>query len=174
MSRNRIYIVGFMGSGKTTAGKNLASLLGWTFKDLDKTIEEKTGWTIPEIFAEQGEAEFRRIETATLRELESCNRVIISTGGGAPCHDDNMEFMLTSGITIYLKLTPEQLCLRLADSKTERPLIKGLSEGELLTFIEGKLSQRQQFYERAEIILSGWEPDLMYLQRMLHSLMGSR
>jgi len=120
----KIYLIGFMGSGKSTTGKKLASGLGWSFVDLDKKIEEETGRKIPEIFSKQGEEYFREVERRVLRAMESLSEVVISTGGGAPCYHDNMEHMLGNGITIYLKLTPVQLKQRLAVSKGERPLIK--------------------------------------------------
>src|SRR5512133_1334740 len=102
MPRERIYIVGFMGSGKSTAGKKLSSLLDWEFTDLDTKIEDIAGLTIPQIFSDLGEEQFRKIETRSLRDTGSYTKIVVSTGGGAPCHDDNMDFMLTSGITVYL------------------------------------------------------------------------
>ena len=123
-----VYIIGFMGSGKSTAGKKLASLLGWSFIDLDKKIEEHTGKTIPEIFSQHGENYFRNVEAEVLRSLESQTKTVISTGGGTPCHGDNMDFMLETGLTLYLKLTSDQLKSRLSESKGERPLLKKLKK----------------------------------------------
>ena len=131
LNNNIIYILGFMGSGKSTSGKKLASLLGWSFIDLDKRIEEHTGLTIPEIFSRYGETFFRNVETEILRSLKSHVNTVISTGGGTPCHDDNMDYMLETGLTIYLKLTPDQLKNRLSGSKGERPLIKDVKKGKL-------------------------------------------
>ena len=164
MPSERIYIVGFMGSGKTTAGKKLSEILGWEFTDLDKEIEKRTGMPIPRIFSELGEDEFRRKETECLRETILHKQVIISTGGGAPCHDDNMELMLASGVTVYLKLTPEQLLSRLIGSKTERPLIKGLGEEDLLDFIRERLAKREMCYNRAEIVMEGSELNIAGLE----------
>jgi shikimate kinase len=154
-----IYIIGFMGSGKTTAGKKLASLLGWPFIDLDKKIEEYTGKTIPEIFSQDGEDYFRRTETQLLRELKSSSDAIISTGGGTPCHSDNMDFMLDTGLTLYLKMTPEQLRSRLLKSKTDRPLLKDLDHDGLLLFIEEKLAYREKWYERSDLTFDGMDLD---------------
>lgn len=170
-SRDKIYLVGFMGSGKTTIGKKLAGLLGWTFTDLDKKIEQKTGKTIPSIFSEHGEAHFRRVESEVLRESSTIRGVVISTGGGAPCHDKNMDFMLSNGLTVYLRLTPYQLSSRLAGSGTERPLIKGLEKKELLTFIETKLSERQDFYNSAELIVDGFDPDMKDLLGRIRNML---
>ena len=151
----KIYIIGFMGSGKSTAGKKLASLMGWTFVDLDKNIEEFAGKSIPEIFEQDGESSFRQIEAKILRNLNSLNHTVISTGGGTPCYNDNMEYMLGTGLTLYLKLTPGQLKSRLSKSKGERPLIKDLGQGQLLSFIEKKLADRERWYDRSDIIIEG-------------------
>jgi shikimate kinase len=155
-----IYIIGFMGSGKTTAGKKLASLLDWKFIDLDKKIEEHTGKTIPEIFSGNGEEYFRELETQLLRSLKSQTHTVISTGGGTPCHSDNMDFMIGTGLTIYLKLTPGQLKSRLSGSKGERPLIKDLDPAALQNFIENKLSGREKWYERSELTFDGMDLDI--------------
>jgi len=167
--RQIVYVIGFMGSGKSTAGKKLASILGWSFIDLDKRIEEHTGRTIPEIFSQDGEACFRSLETEILKSLKFQTNTVISTGGGTPCYGENMEYMLETGLTVYLKMTPGQLKSRLAESSTERPLIKGLSSAELLRFIEEKLAYREKWYSRAEIIVEGASLNI----RMLHSIVKS-
>jgi shikimate kinase len=166
---HNIYIIGFMGSGKTTEGKKLASLLGWSFIDLDKKIEEYTGKTIPEIFSQKGEDYFRSIETQLLRELKSCSDSIISTGGGTPCHSNNMDFMLETGLTLYLKMTPEQLRSRLSKSKTDRPLLKDLDQDGLLLFIKEKLAYREKWYERSDITINGMDIDINLLLSVVKS-----
>jgi shikimate kinase len=159
-SIERIYIIGFMGCGKTTAGRKLAVRLGWEFVDLDREIERIAGMKIPEIFEANGEEYFRKTEQEALQALASSTHTVISTGGGAPCYGDNMDHMLSSGLTVYLKLTPAGLRNRLLKSKTERPLLKGLNSEEMLLFIEQKLSEREKFYERAEIIIEGSDLDM--------------
>lgn len=158
-----IYIIGFMGSGKTTAGKKLASLLGWSFIDLDKRIEEYAGKTIPEIFSQSGEDYFRIIETQLLRNLKMCTKTVISTGGGTPCYIDNMDYMIETGLTIYLKLTPAELKSRLSQSKGKRPLIKDLDQNELTSFIKEKLAVREKWYERSDITIDGIDLDINLL-----------
>jgi shikimate kinase len=158
-----LYIIGFMGSGKSTAGKKLASLLGWSFIDLDKSIEDQTGKTIPELFSLHGEDHFRNVESEVLRSLKSQINTVISTGGGTPCHGDNMDFMLKTGLTLYLKLTPGQLKSRLSESKGERPLIKDLTDEGLLRFIEDKLASREKWYNSAEITMEGINLDISLL-----------
>jgi shikimate kinase len=166
LNSNKVYIIGFMGSGKTTTGMKLASLLGWQFTDLDKIVEEHTGMTIPEIFSGKGENYFREVESEMLKSLHSKADNVISTGGGAPCYGDNMDFMLKTGLTLYLKLTPSQLRRRLSGSSHERPLIKNLDDEGLLSFIEEMLSYREKWYERADLILNGFDTDIrsLYLQ----------
>jgi len=168
-----VYIIGFMGSGKSTAGKKLASVLGWSFIDLDKRIEEVTGKTIPEIFSQHGEIYFRNVEAEVLRSLESQTKTVISTGGGTPCHGDNMDFMVKTGLTLYLKLTPGQLKSRLTESTHERPLIKGLTNDGLLAFIEEKLVSREKFYNRAEICVEGIDLDISALHYIVKSRLNS-
>jgi shikimate kinase len=156
----KVYIIGFMGSGKTTAGKKLATALGWSFIDLDNKIEEETGKTIPEIFKEYGEEYFRDTETKVLRNLKCQKDTVISTGGGAPCHSGNMNFMIDTGLTIYLKLTPGQLCSRLSDSDGARPLIMNLDRESLRAFIKEKLSEREKCYRMAAMTVRGLDLDI--------------
>jgi shikimate kinase len=160
LSCKKVYIIGFMGSGKTTTGLKLAGLLGWAFTDLDRSIEESTGMTIPEIFSSHGETWFRKAESEMLRNLPSDTNRVISTGGGTPCFEDNMEYMLETGLTIYLKLTPGQLKSRLSGTNGERPLIKDLGEEGLLSFIKEKLAFREKWYNRAEFTVNGFDTDL--------------
>jgi shikimate kinase len=162
-----VYIIGFMGSGKTTTGKKLASMLGWSFIDLDKKIEEHAGTKIPEIFSRYGEDYFRKIESEVLRKMKVQTNTVISTGGGAPCHDDNMDFMLETGLTIYLKLTSAQLKRRLSESKGERPLLKGVNKEDLQSFIENRLTFREKYYCRAEIQIESFEMDYAFLHSMV-------
>jgi len=167
LNSRKIYIIGFMGSGKSTAGKKIASLLGWTFIDLDRKIEEHEGKSIPEIFAQNGENYFRKVESEVLKDIKNQSEVVISTGGGTPCHGNNMEFMLETGLTLYLKLTPGQLKSRLINSKGERPLIKNLDEAGLFVFINGKLAEREIFYNRAEVTVEGIDTDINLLTSCL-------
>lgn len=140
-----------MGSGKTIAGKKLAGRLGWAFIDLDKKIEEKAGKTISRIFSSDGEDTFRKIEAEVLKSMVNQTETVISTGGGTPCFGDNMDFMLETGVTIYLKRTPVQLKKRLTESSGERPLIRDIPDDQLLYFIEEKLAQREKWYNKARI-----------------------
>jgi len=166
-----IYIIGFMGSGKTTVGKKLASLLGWSYIDLDKKIEEYEGKSIPEIFSENGEEYFRITESRLLKKLDVGKDTVISTGGGTPCYCNNMDIMLESGLTIYLKLTPLQLRSRLSESKGDRPLIKDLDHEMLLSFITEKLSAREKYYKRSVITVEGIDLDINSLLSKVKSML---
>ena len=146
----RIYLIGFMGSGKTTIGKPLAAKLGYQFIDQDDIIEKKFGMTITEVFASFGEPKFRETEHQVLSELSEINNVVIATGGGCPCFFHNMDLMNQHGLTIYLKGDPKTLVHRLKDSHSTRPLIKDKTEPELIQYVIDKLLEREMFYAQAK------------------------
>lgn len=146
-----IFLVGFMGSGKTTWGKKIAAALNLPFIDLDQQIVNHIGMSIPEYFDLHGEEHFRKLENDFLKKQYGKSG-IISTGGGAPCYYDNMEWIVNNGIALYLYHTPKSLWSRLSQSDVnKRPVLKGLSGEELLSFIETKLNERAPYYEQAHI-----------------------
>ncbi len=145
----RIFLTGFMGSGKTTIGPSLASQLGCKFIDQDDLIEHHYNMSVGEVFAKFGEAKFRETERDVLVEVVAGDNLIISTGGGAPCFFNNMEFMNRYGITVYLKAEPVTLMNRLKKLTDTRPLLKGKTELELMQFITDKLNEREPFYQKA-------------------------
>ena len=151
----KIYLIGYMGCGKSTIGRKLADLMGISFVDLDKFIEERYFKSVPAIFAEEGEERFREKERAALLEVSEFEDIVIGTGGGAPCFFDNMEVMNLRGITVYISPDTEVLATRLIKSKTERPLIVGKSYEDLVLFINEALKKRAPFYEKAKIIIRG-------------------
>jgi len=148
----RVFLVGYMGVGKSTIGKLLSVELGVEFIDLDKYIEKRYRKSIKDIFDEKGENGFRKIEHEMLREAGTFQNVLISTGGGTPCFFDNMNFMNQQGITVYIKASVEELTSRLLASKNERPLIQGKTPAELKEFISQHLAQRQCYYSKSQII----------------------
>lgn len=151
-----------MGCGKTTLGKQVAAKTGFTFVDLDGFIEEKYHKTVSDIFSELGQEQFREIEKSALVEVAQFENAVIATGGGAPCFYDNIDLMNSAGLTIYIKLTSEQLAFRLQHSRAgKRPLIAGKSGVELRQFIESGLQQREQYYQQAQLILDGSEMDIV-------------
>lgn len=163
----RIYLIGYMGSGKSHLGWKLANHLGVQFVDMDNYIEERNCKTIPQIFAEEGEAEFRKKEQKALEELAEFTDLVIATGGGAPCFFDNIDLMNATGKTIYLNINPSILADRLLSSKTERPLIKGKSREELVAFIDETLKKRNEFYSQAQYQITEPDFDLDELQKMI-------
>lgn len=153
--KSRIFLIGFMGSGKSTLGSKLAPRIGYRFVDMDQLIEETAEMRIPDIFSEHGEKVFRKWEQDILQELCSQEKVVISTGGGSPCHSRMMDLMNAHGTTIYIQLPAVVLRDRLIRSRTERPLIQGKSEAELLEFISSLLEIREKFYLQASHIVDG-------------------
>lgn len=154
----KIYLIGLPSSGKTTLGKQLALALQSKFIDMDELIETKEGKSIAEIFAQQGEDYFRKVEKHVLAEMVDLmdEKQIISTGGGAPCFFDNMEQMNQDGLTIYLNVSPKELVRRLSGSGTaSRPLLQGKKANALEQEISDKLTQRNQYYSQAKHILDG-------------------
>jgi shikimate kinase len=142
-----------MASGKTTLGKVLANELGIRFVDLDDLIMERTGKTIKNIFAKEGEIKFREYEKEALDFILQEDNIVLSTGGGVPCFGDNMDKLLQAGRVVYLKLPVEDLVERMVKSKVDRPLIAGMNEQELHAYVGEKLKERVPFYERASHII---------------------
>jgi len=149
----RIFLVGFMGSGKTHWGKLWSSQHKLSFIDLDDLIEEQQGKAIRTIFEEKGEEYFRQIESEVLHSLKNKENIIVASGGGTPCFHNNMKWMNENGTTVYLKATPAQLAQRLIKEKQKRPVIMNTSDDKLEEFIAEKLNERESFYEQAEVIL---------------------
>ncbi len=146
-----------MGAGKTTLGKAFARQLQLSFVDLDWYIEERCHKSVGELFAERGEAGFRELERSMLHEVAEFENIVISTGGGAPCFFDNMEFMNRSGQTVFLDVRPEVLFQRLRVAKQQRPILQGKTDEELQAFIISALEKRASFYHQAQYIFNGDE-----------------
>ena len=156
-----------MGSGKSHLGRKLSKYLGMQFVDMDNYIEKRNYKTIPQIFAEEGEAEFRKKECKALEELSEFTDIVIATGGGAPCFFDNIDLMNNSGKTIYLNIDPKILAFRLMRSKTERPLIKGKSKDELIKFIDESLKKRNVFYKQAKYQITRPDINMDELEKLI-------
>lgn len=149
----RIILIGYMGAGKTTVGKELAKALGIPFYDLDWYIETRMRKTVKQIFDERGEEGFRQIEHNMLHEVAEFEDVVISCGGGTPCFFDNMEYLNKQGDTIYLQATPEVLHQHLKMGKGVRPLLLNKTHEEIDAYITEQLAYREQFYLKARHIL---------------------
>ncbi len=152
-----ITLLGYMGAGKSTIGKQLASVLAYKFIDLDLYIENKYDKTIPEIFKDKGEIFFRKIEHDCLKELITKeNNVVLSLGGGTPCYANNMMLLnkQINVVTCYLQLTPVSLTDRLFEERNARPLIEHITtKGQLQEFIGIHLFERKEFYQMATIVM---------------------
>ena len=151
----RIFLIGYMGAGKTTLGKAFAREMGLTFVDLDWYIEERFHKSIRQLFTERGEDGFRELEKRMLHEAAEFEDVVISTGGGTPCFLDNMEYMNTMGDTIFLDVDIKVLFRRLKVAKQQRPLLVQKTDEELMAFIMENLQKRLPFYIKAQHVFNG-------------------
>ena len=149
----RIYLVGFMGSGKSSYAKKLANALGYNLMDLDAEIERQTGHSIPHWFDEIGEEAFREKEAQLLRSTAEQDDLVVATGGGAACFHNSMDWMNANGTTVYLKLFENKLFNRLWKGKSERPLIEDMDQPELKLFIHEELNDRSVFYSAAHFVI---------------------
>ena len=153
----RIFLTGYMGAGKTTLGKAFARKLNLPFVDLDWYMEERFHKTVGELFVERGEAGFRELEKNMLHEVGAFEDVVISTGGGAPCFFDNMDFMNRKGKTVFLNVHPDVLFRRLRVAKQQRPILQGKQDDELKEFIIRALEKRTPFYSQAQYVFNADE-----------------
>lgn len=149
----RIILIGYMGAGKTTVGRQLAKRLGLMFYDLDWYITSRMRRTVKEIFEEGGEEAFRRIEHNMLHEVAEFEDVVISCGGGTPCFFDNMDYMNAQGETVYLKATPDVLYAHLKMGKSVRPLLLDKTPEQVEAFVKEQLKEREPFYSKARHVL---------------------
>ncbi len=168
----RIFLTGFMGSGKSYWGKKWSKVAQLFFYDLDAMIEEREGLSVDQIFSKKGEDYFRKAESDCIDTFNHIDNCIISCGGGTPCFDNNMQKMNELGCTVYLKATPKQLFDNLLPELEKRPLLKKINPAEILYFIENKLAERTSFYEQAQLTMDvkGLNEDsvLQILQHIKH------
>lgn len=164
IKKNVIFLVGFMGSGKTHYGQLLASLMGVPFLDLDERIESEEEASVAEIFSKKGEAYFRQRESEVLRTIptffsthikendyKSSIFGILSCGGGTPCFNQNMDWMVEHGLTVWIAPDEDTLVKRLIGEQSKRPLVAGLNENELRIQIKQRLKDRKAYYEKAHL-----------------------
>jgi shikimate kinase len=150
----RIFLIGFMGSGKTHWGTRIADKLKIPFYDLDAVIVNNEGMNISEIFGSKGEEYFRYTEKQTLEDLVSSEQdFVLSAGGGTPCFFNNIEFMKRSGRVLWLNTSLEALNQRLLKERMSRPLLRGITEAGLRAYIIRKLSERKMYYEQADLMV---------------------
>ena len=151
--QKHIFLIGFMGSGKSIVGALLAERLNLPFLDSDRAIEKKSGKSITEIFSQDGEAAFREMEMNFLQELEAVEPSVIAVGGGLPTSENALPLMHEIGLVIYLNTSLLTLIKRLREEKQHRPLLRDLSDAEFHPFVEDLLSKRVHFYKQAKLIM---------------------
>lgn len=151
----KVFLIGFMGCGKTTMAKKLSLKMGYQLIDLDQEIELSIGESIGSYFEANGEQAFRELESKSLKRFNYPDDCVVATGGGTPCYYDNMDWMNSSGITVYLEMPSIALAQRLYNGRAKRPLLKDLSEDQVQNFIESKMVERDPFYQKAKIKVSG-------------------
>lgn len=166
----RIFLIGFMGSGKTTWGRQLAESLQLQFVDLDAEIEQKEGKKISELFHLHGEIFFRRLEASCLRECVLKDDFVMACGGGTPCFHDNMALLNTRGITIWLNPPVEVLVERLAQDNGVRPLLKEMDADQRRSYIVATLAQRKEYYQQAKLAVDTSQLNIEYLIHEIKSL----
>ena len=167
---NRVFLIGYMGSGKSTVGKKLAKKMNYSFVDLDYYIEKKHSKNISDIFSDRGEEVFRKLERDSLVEVIKMDNVVISLGGGTPCFFDNLQRIQENGISIYLKMPAQALLNRLNNAKIERPLLKGMGDNEKMEFIQQQLGERERYYLRAHLIFNAFNPNIDLLQELIYDI----
>lgn len=168
-----IFLLGFMGSGKTHWGRIWSANTGRSLVDLDAVIEQQAGKSIADIFETLGEDHFRQLEAAALRDCQAHTNAIIACGGGTPCFHNNMQWMNTNGITIFLSCTPQEVMKRVEEELEKRPLLKKLNKAELLFFIEQKMKEREPFYTRAQVQVQSHTLTAGSLPGLLNNLPGT-
>jgi len=161
--KERVYLIGFMGVGKTTQGKKLARLLGYHFVDLDDFFEAKFKIEIYQFFNKYDEPLFRRLENDRLKKTFEMKKVVVATGGGTPCHHNGIGNINRHGISVFLDMPPAVIADRLIHARRKRPLVEGKSGKELTKYIKEKLSERLSCYQKAMIKVDALHLDIAAL-----------
>lgn len=155
-----VFLLGYMGSGKTTLGQEIAQHLDYHFMDMDDLLEKAIGMPIKEFFEIHGEKVFRFAEHELLKEIMDEEDTVIATGGGTPCYYDNIELMNKAGLTIYLDVSSKELFDRLKGGSHQRPILDGIKEGGLQEFITEHLQQRSKYYLKAKLVINPQQTSL--------------
>lgn len=168
----RIFLIGFMGSGKTHWGKQLAVHMKIPFFDLDEQIIERENKAISEIFSEKGEETFRMIEKEVLEQLiDQHDSMVVSCGGGTPCFFNNIERMKKYGLVVWLNTHVEIILERLNKERATRPLLNNIAEDDMRSYIGRKMNERRMYYEQADVIIDNEDsiPIPEFIQTILHA-----
>ncbi|MBK9543097.1 MAG: shikimate kinase [Bacteroidetes bacterium] len=169
-----IFLIGYMGSGKSKTGEALSKVLQYRFLDTDNIIEEQTGKRISDIFQAPGPEEFRLMEKNVIRSIGTKDDQVISTGGGLPCYFENMDWMNANGLTIYLEANAGLLFHRLVRNRAGRPLIEKISDVDLMEQIQNHLIDRIPFYQMAQIKVSAASLDIKSLTEQVKNLLENK
>ena len=156
----KYYLIGYMYCGKSTFGPRLAEAKGLEFMDLDQAFEARYHYSVPRFFEVFGEEAFRKLETQMLHATAALDNIVVSTGGGTPCHSGNMDFILEHGTAIYLQMSVDALVQRALRSRHVRPKLHGLPDPEMRAAISAQLKEREEVYLRAPVILDGTCPSV--------------
>ena len=150
----RLYLTGYMGTGKSTIGRKIALRTELPFLDTDRMVEEAEGASVADIITYAGEQYFREAERRALEQTSEIESAVISTGGGLPIWGDNQQWIAEHGVSVYLKRTPEQIISRLSPhGRQRRPMLRGKSDEELLQFMSQHLAEREPIYINADIVV---------------------
>ena len=166
----QIYLVGYMGSGKSTIGKKLANSLGLEHIDLDWFFEETYKISVHHFFSKYDEKAFRLIEHQLVQKTSKLDYCVISTGGGTPCFHGNMDIINQNGFSVYIKMRPDSLFERLKNSRRSRPRISHLSDDDLMKRINDDLEVREKFYQMAQLEVVGEDVDVAMLAERIRSV----
>ena len=159
-----------MGAGKTTAARRLANRLGWQVADTDALFEEKYKISVCDFFNKYDEPLYRKLESEVLKSTEAMEHTVISTGGGTACYFDNMEWMNSHGVTVFLRISEKAVVDRLLHAKRKRPLAEGKSEAELAEFVQRHYTSRLPYYEQAQITVKAEDLDIEGLVGQIDAL----
>lgn len=151
----KLFLIGYMGCGKSSLGRKLAKRADYEFVDMDSVIEQREGAAVADIFHYAGEEYFRQKERAIIEEIGAMTGdYVVSTGGGVPTWEDNMERMNTLGQTVYLRRTAKQIASRLSPhGRQKRPKLRGLNDEELVEFMTKNMAEREPFYSKATHVI---------------------
>lgn len=165
----KIYLIGYMGSGKSTLGKGLARDLGVSWIDLDSEIESRYKISISDFFSKYGETAFRDVEHKLLTEISVIPDLVVSTGGGVPCFYNNMEIMNQTGFTIYLSATPELILTRIGPYAWKRPIFQKMDGADIIEKITQHLASRKKYYEQAQLTIDATKPDISEISKIIRA-----